>query len=209
VPHALDHFMWAGPDLDAAIASFERLSGVRADRGGVHPGLGTRNALAALGDGRYLEIIAPDPAQDLAGTFGAAFVGLSRPRIFAFIARSAGLERLKHIYAERGFACDGPFEATRDLPGGGRLRWRLLLPDRARWGFYAPMFIDWLDSPHPAAGAASGCALEAFEIGHPEAEALSELYRALDMPFQPLRADAPFMRATLATPLGRLVLTGG
>jgi hypothetical protein len=36
---------------------------------------------------------------------------------------------------------------------------------------------------------------------------LAPLYAALDMAFAPVKADAPFLRATLETPKGRLVLT--
>ena len=207
MPNRLDHFMWAGPDLEAGIAAFETLTGIRAGKGGVHPGMGTRNALASLGPDTYVELIAPDPAQKLDGTFGATFATLARPQVFAFIAKSADLAGLKKAFAAAGIETDGPFEATRALPSGGLLRWKLLVPKPNRWGVFAPFFIDWLDSPHPATTSTPGCKIVKFELGHPEAEALVPLYKSLDMAFAPVRSDAPFLRATIETPKGPLVLT--
>ncbi len=209
MPNILDHFMYAASDLDAGIAAFERLSGVRASAGGVHPGRGTRNALATLGDEVYLEIIAPDPKQRAEGNWGADFAALTRPQIFTFIAKSADLDRLKAVYESEGVRCEGPVEASRKTPDGAELRWTLLIPDRGRWGRYAPLFIDWQKSPHPAARAAHGCTLRRFEIGHPEAEALAELYRRLDLDLEPRAADAPYMRAVIESPNGPVILTGG
>lgn len=87
----LDHLMWGAPTLEAGMAEAERLFGVVPAPGGVHPGVGTQNALLSLGERHYLEIIAPDPNQDLAGTFGERIAGLESCGLITWAAAVSGL----------------------------------------------------------------------------------------------------------------------
>ena len=80
----IDHVIIAVPDLDAALPAFEARTGVRPVIGGSHPGRGTRNALVSLGPSTYLEIIAPDPAQNVDSDELKAMKALARPSPFGW-----------------------------------------------------------------------------------------------------------------------------
>ena len=205
--NCLDHFMYAGADLDKLASAFESLSGLAAGRGGSHPGRGTRNALASLGADVYLELIAPDPKQQLAGALGEQFQTFRQPRIFAYMIRAQDLECLQRLMAKDGIESD-LIEASRNTPTGATLTWRLLLPRSNPFGEHTPKFIDWMGTTHPATTSAKGCELAAFEIGHPEAGCLGTILRTLDVDMPLVRADRPYFRAHLRTPKGPLVLTG-
>lgn len=202
----LDHFMWAAADLDEGVAAFERLSGVRPGYGGSHPGRGTRNALASLGPDVYLELIAPDPAQKLDGTPGSELQKLKRPCVHAFVAGSRELPAVQKAYAGAGIAAD-LLEGGRKTPSGGYIGWKVLIPRPNEFGAFAPLFIDWLDSTHPATTSTPGCALTSFEAGHPNLEKVAALWWALGLAVPLVRADKPYFTAALATPRGPLRLT--
>ncbi|MCW5772346.1 MAG: VOC family protein [Rhodospirillaceae bacterium] len=204
----LDHLIWAVPDLDSGIAALEALSGVQAKRGGSHPGRGTRNALISLGPTTYLEILAPDPGQALDGTFGAGIAKLGAPRLLGYMLGSSALDAAKAAFDAAGVTANGPFAAERKVGDGSVLRWRLLIPETSPWGESTPMLIDWGQTPNPALSAPGGCAIERFEIGHPQAEGLQALIETLGGDIAVLPADRAYMLAGLAGPKGRFVLTG-
>jgi hypothetical protein len=209
MPVRLDHFIYAGRDLDALIAAFAGLTGVTPARGGRHPGLGTHNALVSLGDDVYFELLATDPEQkaSLAGTLGGRIQALAAPRLLAYMLRSEDLERQQGVLERHGIGSD-LFDASRQTPDGGTLRWRLLVPHDSAFGDLVPKFIDWLDTVHPATTSVRGCSFESFEIGHPESAELNALFAELGVDEMAERASQPCLRVRLQTPRGRVSFVG-
>ncbi len=209
MPVRLDHFIYAGRDLDALIVAFAGLTGVTPARGGRHPGLGTRNALASLGDDVYFELLATDPEQkaSLAGTLGGRIEALPAPRLLAYMLRSDDLEDQQRVLERCGIESD-LFDASRNTPDGGTLRWRLLVPRDNAFGDFVPKFIDWLDTVHPATTSVRGCNFESFEMGHPESTALNSLLAELGAGVVAERASQPCLRVRMQTPRGRVSFVG-
>ena len=206
---SLDHFIYAGRDLDSMSAQFEHLTGVAPGRGGRHPGLGTHNALASLGRDVYFELLAVDPEQkeNLQGTMGGRIDALPFPRLFAYMLKGRDLERQKKVLAQNGIGAD-LFDASRTTPDGRTLEWRLLVPHDNAFGDLVPKFIDWLDTPHPATTSVPGCTFASFEIGHPDAARLKALLTELGASLSIERADRPYLRLRVETPNGTLTFTG-
>ena len=202
----LDHILWAAPDLDEGERLFERLTGVAPARGGVHPGFGTRNSLAALDGGAYFEIIAPDPAQDLTGNRGGRIAALARPGLLTFAVASNALDALKAAALDEGLTVRGPEAMHRATPSGGRLDWSILYLEHAIFGEAIPFVIDWDGTPHPSLSTPPGCRLKSFATVHPDAAHLCALYTRLGVPVTVKRAIEPGFVAVLATPLGDVVL---
>ena len=203
----LDHFIYAGRELDPLMATFAQLTGVTPAKGGRHPGLGTMNALASLGTDVYFELLAIDPSQLLSNNMGARINALAYPRLFAYMLKGRELETVREVLLEHGISAD-LFDASRQTLDGKLLRWRLLVPHENPFGDFVPKCIDWLDSVHPAGTSVPGCTFESFEMGHPQADGLRSLLTALDANLSVEYADRPYFRLRIRTPKGPLVLTG-
>lgn len=205
----LDHLLWAVPDLDQAIDHFEQLTGVRPAFGGEHPGRGTRNALVSLGPRQYIELIGPDPAQPESTRESGVARAVAHARVPALITFAVAhndLEGLGAAATARDWPFQGPVPGSRQQPDGGLLRWRLGHTAGTRFGLYAPFYIDWQDSPHPAASAPGGLELVDFEVRHPDANGLAALFSDLGVEPRPQHQATPELRATLRTPRGTTVV---
>lgn len=203
----LDHILWAAPDLGAGEKIIENLTDVAPARGGSHPGFGTRNSLMGLDSGIYFEIISPDPAQDLKGNRGCRIAALVRPGIMTFAIRSDDLDALSAAARREGLSLQGPVAMSRHRPDGVRLEWSILYLEDSRFGEAIPFVIDWGISPHPSESVPVGCQLRSFAVLHPEADELTRLYGALEIPVPVKRGAYPGFVAELATPNGDVVLT--
>ncbi|WP_299880390.1 VOC family protein [uncultured Sulfitobacter sp.] len=204
---ALDHVLWAVPDLDAGSALFERLTGVAPIIGGRHPGFGTRNALSGLTATTYVEIIAPDPEQDLAGTMGAGIAALPQPQMLTFALACDDLAAVRRRAEDGGITVEDPIPMSRKTPEGVQLNWTIMRLADPRWPGRLPFFIDWEGSPHPAGTTPGGTTLERFVALDPDAAGLQAVYDTIGCPI-PVQAGATTgFVGTFATPNGTVVLT--
>ena len=196
--------MWASADLEVASANFEQWAGIKLDAGGSHPRFGTRNRLTGLGGNKYFEVMAPDPEQEIVGTFGEQFLQFKEPRIHAVIFRSNNLERVQKVYRKVGIEVD-IIEASRITPEGQEIRWRMLSVAPGRLTQHAPRFLDWLKSPHPSARVQHACSLRSLSISHPDPDALTVIWKAHGLEF-PINEGSASYAAILETPNGEITL---
>jgi Glyoxalase-like domain len=148
VPPLLDHFILGCDDLDRGIDFVEKHTGVRAALGGVHPGRGTRNALLSLGERKYLEIMAVDPAQKVTPQI-PRLRELKQPRMVGWAVHPADMKQLAARLQESGIAFKDPQPGSRQRPDGKLLHWRSLTLIDDHDGLL-PFFIEWSsDSPPP------------------------------------------------------------
>lgn len=203
----LDHLVYATPDLSLGIDTIEKLLGVRATPGGQHPGLGTRNALVALGPSSYLEIIGPDPEQPKpAGRRRFGIDELEAPRIVGWVAKGTDLEKLAAAAAERGVKLGAVIPGSRRRPDGIVLSWRYTDPNTVLADGLVPYFIDWGTSPHPSATAARGATLVQVRAEHPDAERTQKMLEVLGLDLRVGKGPAPAIVATIDSNRGRVEL---
>ena len=206
VPALLDHILLGCNDLEPGVDYVEQHTGVRAAFGGVHPGRGTQNALLALGERRYLEIIAPDPQQNVSERQDS-FKTLAEPRLIGWAAHPGNLEEFAAKLRANGVAFAGPQPGSRRRPDGRVLSWKTVnLKDDH--GGLLPFFIEWsADSVHPSVDAPKGCALLRFVVATPEQEDLLHAAKLADLDLRVDLSDKPSMRATISGPKGELALS--
>jgi glyoxalase-like protein len=146
---AFDHAVLAVGDLDVAVGQWEH-AGFTVIRGGVHPALGTHNALIAFADGTYLELLAPREAWRLRMLRVARALGLWRvvmgrrsPIARRFLGHLAQLGLVVDIALRtesvasamldaqaRGLQVAGPFPGARQRADGREIAWRFGVPSR-------------------------------------------------------------------------------
>jgi hypothetical protein len=206
VPSLLDHFILGCDELARGITFVEQRSGVRAAFGGVHPGRGTHNALLSLGERRYLEIMAPDPAQNVAPQI-PGLRELKEPRIVGWAAHIDDMEKLVQRLRKANLEFEGPRPGSRQRPDGKTLHWKSLTLKDDHDGLL-PFFIEWsADSIHPSADAPTGCRLTRFGVVTPNPAALNKLIDLLQIDVRVSPSAKAALQASLAGPKGELTLT--
>ena len=195
----IDHVILGIDDLDRGVQAFEAATGVKPVYGGKHPG-GTHNALASLGDGIYLEILAIQPGAAVQGEFaGLKAVKALTPIGWAVSSKDSA--QLRDSLRAAGIAVSEPVDGSRTTPTGSTLSWQsLALKD----GFAeAPFFIVWSEqTAHPSTTSPSGCKLQQWQVASPRVKDLQQLRQALDLRVDVAETKASSMRLSLTCPKG-------
>lgn len=208
----LDHLVLAAATLTEGVDHVAALTGAAPVSGGSHASMGTHNALLRLGVGRYLEVIAVDPAGrtpdrprwfDLDDVAQRARIA-ERPRLVHWVARTDDLEPLVA-------ASPVPLGAVHPMARGA-YRWRITIPDDGRRpaGGVVPALIQWDVPAHPADGLPdSAVSLARLEAAHPEPDAVRAALAALRLSaaIEVTGGPEPRLVATLRTPRGLVALT--
>lgn len=173
-----DHLVVAVRSLPEGIAEFEKLTGIMAGVGGKHPGRGTENALVSLGEGRYLEIIAPQAGAKLAAR-DEGMRAVEHLRIVGWAVSVSDVEEGIRTLRGAGVAIGPPQPGSRLTPSGERLEWSTFgLADRSLT--VAPFFIHWsAATKHPSTTAPGGCTLLELKVQDPKSDRLAAALSAL------------------------------
>lgn len=189
----------------------ETILGVPLEAGGVHPRMGTHNALLSLGHSTYLEVLAidpsaPDPGRQRWFELDRLALGAT-PRLCAWVART---ERVRQTARECPYAY-GAIEAM----SRGSLQWLITVPPDGALldGGAVPYLIEWLSGPHPAATLPDrGCTLGGLELHVPDPDSLAESLGCLglqdDERVAVVQGEDPFLAARIQTLQGVRLIGG-
>ena len=207
---AIDHIIYAVQNLEDGINHFETLTGIRPKFGGQHAGKGSHNALADLGNGVYLEIIAPDPSQPeppTARSFGLD--KLTAPKLVTWAVNTTDLEETSRQATGRGYDPGPVRDGGRKRPDGLDMKWRSSLRPEAKRGetppgdWLIPFVIEWgAETPHPSTSNPAGATLIKLEATHPEPTAIRQMLSALGIEIEVNAGDEIALIATLESPKG-------
>lgn len=200
----LDHLILAINDLDRGMDEFETRTGVRPVFGGVHPGRGTRNALVSLGDGVYLEILAPDPAQEQPAEPMPGLKNVASLTPTAWALATDDLGDVRRAAEAAGMGVSVVRGGARELPDGRHLEWATLgIVDPAHG--WMPFFIQWRDlNVHPSRTSPQGCTLASVALQDPAAAPLQRALDAVGYQMTVTQASPAQMTVALDCPKGRV-----
>ncbi|CAM5771043.1 hypothetical protein LMIY3S_03375 [Labrys miyagiensis] len=202
----LDHFAWASASLERAVADLESWTGARAQAGGSHPGKGTRNAVLSLGQGLYLALDGPDPAQPLVDNNGAWMSKLDGYLLFLFAVATDDLEGAQRILADHGVTTQVA-SGERRTPSGRLIAWDCLVGGDPDFGSALPHVMRWKTDAHPSQDNPGDCRLAWFGIRHPRIDRVRRLYADLGLEGAELsEGSAVELRLTIQSPRGKLLL---
>lgn len=176
---AFDHLLYAGPDLDELKSDLNRRSGLQAVTGGRHADWGSHNALVGLGEGNYLELVAPEPGAT--GPWGDLFGTLPGPSLQAWCVRAGPAAEVEERLATVGVGTRR-VAGGRRLADGSMLTWQLVFPVDHGFGGALPFFIDWGEAVHPSLSLVASATLTGLTVTHPASDEYARVLGAVGKP---------------------------
>ncbi len=179
-----DHVVVLVNDLNAAIETYRRL-GFNAQPGGEHPNTGSHNALAALADGVYLELLAfknPTLAEQSHWRGGVRMLRVGEG-FAAYVLASDDLVRDIEQLRAHGINVGDPTPGSRVRPDGQIVKWKTAFLDGTPTGVMPFLIQDEtpralrIEPAHEGLGARAR--LSQLVIATKQLEPAREKYRAL------------------------------
>lgn len=186
-----DHFIVLVNHLDTGIETYQRL-GFEVRVGGEHPAFGSHNALVALADGAYIELVAFKDTARAAQTFwGAAVAKLRAGEGFGgWVLASNALANDVARLRQRALRVSEPSAGARVRPDGQRVEWHIALCDDSPVGLLPFLIQD--DTPRAlrieaaTQGLGSRARVHQVVVAVKNAERASQTYGAL-LDTEPIR----------------------
>ncbi|MBC7840880.1 MAG: VOC family protein [Gemmatimonadaceae bacterium] len=195
----IDHLILGVNDLDRGMAEFAQRTGITPVKGGVHPGRGTQNALASLGDGSYVEILAPSHE---GGTKPDARIAFPTLTPVGWALHSTDLARVVTNLRSAGFSVSEIRPGARARPDGVQLRWQTAEVSGAGLDA-APFFIAWgAGTPHPSTQSPTGCSFRSATLTEPDPAPLTKFLATTGVNVSVAKGDTPHMTIVLGCPAG-------
>lgn len=152
--NAFDHVVLGASDLDKACDDFEEMTGIRPLMVVSHNGLGTKSARVAFQQCAFLEIVAPDPKQDINSDLVQKLAKIPSGKLqpVHYAIRNTKSKDFKNtVWSDMKLECDQVTMIAKDR--GQPWKWDMFFLEEKDGGVdgMIPFFVNWGDATHSAA----------------------------------------------------------
>lgn len=203
---SIDHFILGINDLEKGIEDFYNKTGVKPVFGGIHEGAGTHNALVALDNNVYLEILAPQK-KDAQTVWGSIPYQELTPIGWILNTNDSGtvLKSMEQFQIPNS----GSRNLSRKTSEGELLKWKNIFHSYYGNLSLNPFFIEWGEEVvHPSQTTPKGCTLDAFVLNLKNKNGLINFLDSLDLnlPFNTKEdgKSGDLLELRLETPKGKV-----
>lgn len=202
----IDHLIFAAPTLEQGMDIIEKKLGVRPVYSGQHLGKGTHNALLALGQHIYFEVIAPDPSQEnISKPLWMKSDLAETPQLWTWAAKSEDLFSLEKIARAHQVPFGKIESGNRTQPNGNVLSWNLSFPVLENEAGIIPFFLDWGNTIHPATTLPQAGKVLELKAYHPNPDKVKNQLEKLGVDLVLEKGERSYLEATIQTLDGREV----